>query len=436
MAAEIPDPRPDLNDPIRKEQYFRSELNAFLDLALKVGQISHKTDIDYGVKKVEEILELAGPGYYKQILAHEKSNIKFMYVLLEKAFSSRRKSILKGLDDLSWTIQRGYSIQYGDVNDPKFKMIQIPIDTIFTLAKENLNSLEERVAGIKPEALSEDVIYELKHHILLLLHLMRMFFITSIGGDRITLAIMIRTLEDELNMVIGERCIPVSADLGNSPVGTGLAGGIGQAFGTISGLMRSIGINPSEGIRPPSESQLSSIIQGVFNNPTLQATVTSSMAGLQGSNNTTDVVAGIMGNIINGNVLQDITQATTSTVEQALSQSPTAPNPDGNLENTLKNFVTNVARTAGSQSPADLASIPVNITPGIAPGAIAGTFAGPSYPSSAATSSSAPSYPTSSSAPTYPSGPAPMVPAPLGAPQIVSSMPQQRMTTLSAPTQQ
>lgn len=419
MSADIPDPRPDLNDAAHKEEYFRYEVNAFLDLAIKIGQIAHKTDLEYGTKKVEEILELAGPGYFKQILAHPKTDIKYLYSRFEIAFASRRKSIIKGLDDLSWTVHRGYTILYGAANDPKFKMIQIPIDVIFALAKENLSVLEDKLAEteIKPELYDDETKYELKHHILLLLHLLRLFFTVSIGADRITLAIMIKNLEDNLNMVIGERCIPVSANLGTTSEG-GLAGGVGQAFGTISNLMRSIGINPPEGVRPPTDAQLSTIISGVFNNPALQQTVQSSMAGLQNSSNTNDVVANIMGNIIKADVLQDITQATTSTVEQALNQSPTAA-PPGNLEDTLKNFVSNVAQSAGAQSPADLANMPVNLTPGIAPGSH--QHAGHSH---GATSSSAPGPYAPMTAPTAPIN----APVPLATPQIVSSVPAPKVS--------
>jgi len=363
MATETPDPRPDLADPLVKEQYFRREFNTFLNLALQVGQITHKTDIEYGSKKVEDILELAGPGYFKQILAHPKTDIKIMYSKLEAAFATRRKSIIKGLDDLSWTVMRGYTIHYGPANDPKFKMIQIPLDVIFANARENLSKLEERLAEteVKIEMVDENTKYELKHHILLLLHLLRMFFIVSIGNDRITLAVMVRNLENELNMVLGERCIPVNADLGDTAAEGGLAGGVGQAFGTITGLMKRIGINPPAGIRPPTESQLSTIITGVFNNPALQQTIQTSMAGLNNTSNSNEVVASIMGNIISGNAIQEIASATTATVDQALSQ-PANAEPTGNIEDTLKNFVTNISKTADASTAEGLPPLTMSST--------------------------------------------------------------------------
>lgn len=399
MAAEPEDPRPDLIKDA-KEAYFRRELNAFIDLAVIVSHTAHKSELEYGFKKIEDIPEISGPGYYKQILDHPKLDISFIYSEFEIAFGKRRKAILAGLKDLSWTIQRGYNINYGKKEE--LKKVHIPIDTIFTLANENLVKLEERLANIEEKLIDEGSKYELKHHILLLLHLLRLFFIVNIGKDRITLAIMVKSLEDELNVVIGERCIPVNANLGSSS--TGLASGVGQAFGTISNLMRSIGINPPEGVRPPTDDQLSNIISGVFNNPTLQATVQSSMAGLNGSNNTTDVVASIMGNIIKGDVLQDITQATTSTVEQALYQPQSEQaQPPQNLETTLKNFVNSVSQSAGAASPADLINMPVHPTPGIG--------------------QQASSAPVMSSAPT-------VAPAPLATPQLVSSVPQHKITTL------
>jgi hypothetical protein len=172
-AAKPPvaDPRPDLQQPAEKEQFFRHELNAFLNLAITVGWTAHQSSIECGAKKVENILELAGPGTYKKILDHPSCQMNFIYIQFEAAFNRRKKDILSNTDNLSWTLRHDFTIGYGDGNHPSLKGVCIPLNIIFSLADENRQNLEMVLQGIDPAFITPEDRVRLRHREILVLHL-------------------------------------------------------------------------------------------------------------------------------------------------------------------------------------------------------------------------------------------------------------------------
>jgi DNA-binding transcriptional ArsR family regulator len=238
------------------------------------------------------------------------------YQYFETLFARNRAAILSTLKDDKWLREGRVVVQFGEgvrgIAD-KVRMIRIPLSDIYRSACELQSKAEAALDGVAEEIASVAGGKDLIRPRIVLLHLLRLLYHLTEGPDHTTLGSMVFDLETELG--VSRKTV----EPGTTPTGgaTGKGGGLEGLFSMATTMMERMGMKPPEGMKPPTENEISSVIETVFNNEATQSAIQGMFGSLQGCNDIGSMMQTVMSNMGDPSTMGALQQSVSATMQEA-----------------------------------------------------------------------------------------------------------------------
>ena len=306
-------PEPSAEDIAEKKKtLFDREVRLLIQQADETLRVRFGTSIELG-KIPDELSSLTRYfGIYSKMSPDEH------YQYFESVFNQKRREILNTLKDDRWLRTGRIRIQFGQGNKKvEEKKIMIMLSDIFLVACEIQEQAEKSLEGIAEEHASGAAGKDIIRPNILLLHLMRIFYHLNDGPDKKAVGDIVTQLETDLgvkNKTVGASSAPPPATQGVT------GGGLGGLFNIATNMMSKMGFQPPANMTPPSEGEISNVIETVFNNPTTQNAIQGMFSSLQNCTNFGDAVNTVVQNVTDPQTMEAIQGSVANTANFAQMQ--------------------------------------------------------------------------------------------------------------------
>lgn len=234
------------------------------------------------------------------------------YCYFEAFYVRYRKEILNVLNDDVWLRKGEKWIQFGE-NIPKMrekcKNIKIMLSNIFAMACKLQELSEKSLEGLD-ESLAKDLVTDdINRPTIILLHLMRIFYILNETSDKEKLGEIVTCLETDLGAVktVGAEPWLAANKKAQTPASQGLAGILSLA----TSMMEKFGINVPEGITPINENDISQAITNVFGHEKTQETIQNLFSSLQNCTDVSTAIKTVVDTVSDSTTLQALQESVT-----------------------------------------------------------------------------------------------------------------------------
>lgn len=233
-------------------------------------------------------------------------------------YDDYREDILSVLEDDRWLKLGDKCIQIGD-GGKQFKNRKIMLSKIFSMACKLQELSEKSLEGLDEKMAQNLVNEDINRPTIILLHLLRIFYILN-ESDKEKLGALVSTLENELGAIktVGNEPWLKQKESNDNPNNN--LGGFSGLFSLATSMMEKIGLKPPEGIKPPSENELSAALNKVFCSDTTKNTIENIFTSLQNCQDVGSAIKTVVDNVSDPATLQ----ALQSSVEQFQRPPPSA----------------------------------------------------------------------------------------------------------------
>lgn len=301
-----------------KSKLFDDEVRKFIAQSIETIKTRYGAVMEFG----EVRTELVCINKYLSIYNSMKPEEHYQY--FENLYNRNRQAVLNCRKDNLWIIKNKLTIQFGEGTKlaEKCKQIRIPITDIFTIAFDLQDKAEAMLDGFEDRTLGGK---DLIRPNILLLHLIRIFYYLTDGSDREQLSKIISELEDELGVPNDKRVAPslntVTAPSSDVNPGSAVTGGLSGLFTMATSMMQKMGINPPEGLKTPSEDEITNVISSVFNSEVTQNAIQGVFSSLNGQQDLGSAIGQMMKGLADPNAMAAI-QETVNNTAQAVVTTP------------------------------------------------------------------------------------------------------------------
>lgn len=306
-----------------KKSSFDREFRMLIKQATEIIETRYSALIEMGQIRPEQVYLNRYLAIYNKMMTPEDH---FQYV--ETVYNRYRVDILNTLHDDNWLRGGNVVIQFGQgVKElpERCKQIRIMLTSIYQMACELQVRAEQRLEGLDERYCQGVGAKDLIRPKILLLHLFRMFYFLNDGLDKPQLGTIVTFYEDELNITkktVGSEPWNVNLNATNAANALGNGSGLSGIFTMATTMMEKLGYKPPEGIKPPSEAEITNIMTGVFSHETTQNAIQGMFSQLQGCNDFNSMVQTVVKSVadpttmeaIQGAVIQTATLANESAI--------------------------------------------------------------------------------------------------------------------------
>ena len=259
---------------------------------------------DETIRELKPPVELLSLNRYNTIYSSMDPAEHYRY--FETIYNRKRLDILQSLKgeaakgdrhiDDRWLRSGNITIQFGEgikaasrEIEEKRKLVRLMLSDVYLIACDLQRQAEEAMsalAEINPDVDAKDLI----RTNILMLHLMRIFYHLNDGADKKIIGDIVSYLEDELGVskrtvnANGTATMPdannVAAQAINATAGSG---GLSSLFTMATSMMEKFGMKPPPGLKPPTEAEITTVMNNVFTNPATQNVLQSVVSGLNGT---------------------------------------------------------------------------------------------------------------------------------------------------------
>jgi len=283
----------------------------------------------YGEKT--DRIELEYLSRYLSIYKNTKPEEHFQY--FEIIYNKNHTDILNTIKDDRWIRSGNIVVQFGEGTkvssemENKRKKIKIPISDIYKIATELHLMAEKTLQGVDNKLADKSLAKDLIRPNILLLHLMRIFYYLKNGDEE--LGKIVTHLETELcvpKRTVLPDPIKVVGQTLNSPAASN---GLTSLFTMATSMMERMGYKPPPGMKPPSDGEISQVINTVFGNETTQNAIHGIFSSLKDCNDFGSAVQEVIKNVTDPKTMESIQESVKQTAflanEMGLEKQPTIP---------------------------------------------------------------------------------------------------------------
>ncbi|MEM2986606.1 MAG: hypothetical protein QXV60_00695 [Nitrososphaerota archaeon] len=284
-----------------KRSCFDKEFKALVKQAQEIITTRYQMSIELGEVKPE----LLCLNKYMSIYNNTKPEEHYCY--FEDLYNSKRNEILNTLKDDSWIRYGKITIQFGKFGNKNFrekcKQVRIMLSEIFLIACELQKKAEKLLEGIDEKLIEPTISKDLIRPNIILLHLMRIFYHLNNTEDKEKLGSIVTELENELGIT--------KKTVGSEPWKSGdnqmlTNSGLSSLFSMATAMMEKMGYKPPPGMKPPTESEISSVINSVFNNEATQQAIQSMFSSLQNCQDFTSAIKEVVKNVTDPKTMETL----------------------------------------------------------------------------------------------------------------------------------
>lgn len=308
-----------------KADYKRESFNKDFLALVKQSEETIKTRYSAQIALGESPVELVCLNKYLSMYNNMKPEEHFRY--FETLYNRKRKDILDSIKDDRWLRNGRVIIQFGEgINlkpavQAKLKQTRIMLSDIFLIACDLQTQAEKALDGI--EGVDDTTIQaaggkDLVRPTILLLHLMRIFYYLAPDSDKDQVGAVVTRLESDLGMTrrtVGQE--PWKTQQNAVPMSQAATGGLSGLFTMAQGLMEKMGYQPPPGMKPPSEGEISKVIESVFSNQTTQNAIQGMFTSLQGCQDFGSAMQQVVGNVTDPTTMAAIQESVAQTAQAA-----------------------------------------------------------------------------------------------------------------------
>lgn len=254
---------------------------------------------------------------YSSVYENTKPEDHYRY--FESLYNSKRRDILRTLEDDKWIRNGNIRIQFGDgikatpEIEEKRKNIRIMLSSIFRIACDIKERTTKSLDGVD-ESLAQGVGgKDLIRPNIILLHLMRIFYHINETEDKKIIGDVVTKLENELGVT--------KKTVGAEPVGPISSAGLGGIFAAATSMMQKLGINPPAGAKMPTDSDLTEAVNSVFSNEDTQKTITQMISSLNGATDFNSIVQKMMQTASDPKTMETIRTSVEQSAQSAIESS-------------------------------------------------------------------------------------------------------------------
>lgn len=242
------------------------------------------------------------------------------YSYFETLYNRNRNAVLNCLKDDRWIRTGRLVIQFGEGIKgmaERCKQIRIMLSEIFLIACDLQQTAERALDGIDEQIAQSAGGKDLIRPNIILLHLIRIFYHLNDGADKEILGDIVTQLENELGVIkktVGSEPWASSTPNVNQ---TATSGGLSGLFTMATNMMEKMGYKPPPGMKPPSEGEISTVINTVFNNETTQNAIQGMFTSLQGCQDFGSAVQTVVRNVTDPATMEAIQGSVMQTAQMA-----------------------------------------------------------------------------------------------------------------------
>ena len=265
------------------------------------------------------------------------------YQYFETLYNRHRSAILNTLKDDRWIRTGRLVIQFGEgikAMADKCKQVRIMLSDIFLVACDLQAQAEKLLDGIDEKFAASAGGKDLIRPNILLLHLMRIFYYLNDGKDKEQLGQIVTQLENDLGVTkktVGSEPWGIPMSLATT-IPNGASGGLSGLFTMATGLMERMGYKPPANMKPPTETEITNVINTVFNNETTQNAIQGMFTSLQGCNDFGSAIQTVVKNVTDPTTMATIQNSVMETAQSVglsnLSLSDSINNDGGSSSST------------------------------------------------------------------------------------------------------
>lgn len=303
-----------------KRNAFDKELRALITQSREVIESRYGASLKLGNIRPElECLNLY-LGVYNNMTPQEH------YCYFETLYNRNRSAILNCLNDDRWIRTGRLVIQFGEgikAVEEQCKLMRIMLTDIFQMACDLQSTAQKSLDGLSEEMVESVGGKDLIRPNIILLHLMRIFYHLNDGDDKKLLGDIVTRLETD----VGSTAKTVGSEPWITPPTTTnqqpITGGLSGLFTMATNMMEKIGYKPPAGMKPPTETEISTVLNSVFNNDATQNAIQSMFSSLQGSTDFSSAVSTVVQKVTDPTTMSAIQESVLNTAQiAALSDKP------------------------------------------------------------------------------------------------------------------
>lgn len=276
------------------KQHFDKELRAFV----KQAKECTKTRYQYDIKLGDTITELTCCDRYMKLYYQMEPEEHYQY--FETLYNRNRAEFLNCIDDDEFLSNGNLVIQFGEgIKDivEKCKNVKIMISKFYQSASHLQSKCDnpDDIDSIRPK--------------ILMLHLFRIFYHLNEGTDKLRLGEIVTSLEKDLRTK--------TLTVGSEPwarVNSGEPSSLSGLFNIAKGMMSKFGINLPDNFQPPSDNEVSDLMNNIFENADAQRTLQTVVTSLKDCDNLNDAIKTVVQNVTD--------EKTMSTIQESLKNVP------------------------------------------------------------------------------------------------------------------
>jgi len=285
-----------------KKELFDKEFRSLIKQAEDTITARYGMSVDFG----NDIPELICLRRYLAIYNNTCPTEHYQY--FETIYNRKRSEILNCLKDDRWirtgnlVIQFGEGIKATDEIEEKRKSVRIMLSDIFLIACDLQLQAEKALVGIDESFAQAAGGKDLIRPNILLLHLLRIFYHLNDGSDKPAIGAIVTQLETDL----GVKTKTVESTPFQVPVPDASSAATVSLFTMATSMMEKMGYKPPPDMKPPSETEISSVISTVFNNQTTQSAIQGMFSSLQGCTDFGSALQEVVKNVSDPKTMQAI----------------------------------------------------------------------------------------------------------------------------------
>ena len=308
-----------------KKKAFDKELRSLIKQSQETINARYGTAIEFGDVRTELVCLNRYLNIYNSTEPHEH----FQY--FETLYGRKRKDILNCLKDDRWIRTGNIVLQFGEgirstrEIEEKRKQVRIMLSDIFLIACELQVQAEKALDGIDEKFAQAAGGKDLIRPNILLLHLIRIFYYLNDGTDKVQLGEIVTQLENDLGIENKTAAEPSTVDSSKAS-GTAGAGGLSGLFTMATSMMERMGYKPPAGMKAPSEAEINTVINSVFNNETTQNAIQGMFSSLQGCTDFGSAIQTVVNNVSDPKTMAAVQNSVMQTA-QTLGMDATLPSP-------------------------------------------------------------------------------------------------------------
>jgi hypothetical protein len=308
-----------------KKKAFDREFRLLVKQAQETIQARYGMSIELGDVRPELVC------LNRYVSVYNKTDPAEHYCYFENIYNRHRSNVLNCLKDDRWLRTGRLVIQFGEGMkstkelEEKRKQVRVMLSDIFLIACDLQAQAEKSLDGIDEQFAQAAGGKDLIRPNILLLHLMRIFYHLNDSADKAQLGEILTQLENDLGVpkkTVGEEPWKVVEQASTTPQA---AGGLSGLFTMATNMMQKMGYQPPPGMKPPTETEISNVINTVFSNETTQNAIQGMFSSLNGCQDFGTAVQQVVKNVTDPKTMGAIQESVMQTAQIAATNPEQLP---------------------------------------------------------------------------------------------------------------